>query len=169
MCRVYISSCSIWPIDRTLSGATTLGQSGLGSNGNKRVLHIPQSSRAGASPSDCLMSYVGTLVGKVISLWRDAVDVFYSPSWQSYRQKEREIKDKEKRKRQANRRRKEKDKRERKQKEGEIKRQAKRGRKRLFENEENENDRVEEKKNIKRRRWVKREHIRWEIKNGYQH
>ena len=32
--------CSICPITRTLSGATTLGQSGTGSNGNERVLHI---------------------------------------------------------------------------------------------------------------------------------
>ena len=35
---------SIWPIDRTLSGATTLGQSGPGSDGNEGVLRIPQSS-----------------------------------------------------------------------------------------------------------------------------
>ena len=35
---------SIWPIDRTLSGATTLGQSGPGSDGNEGVLCIPQSS-----------------------------------------------------------------------------------------------------------------------------
>ena len=35
---------SIWPIERTLSGATTPGQSGPGSNGNKGVLCIPQSS-----------------------------------------------------------------------------------------------------------------------------
>ena len=32
---------SIWPIDRTLSGATTQGQSGPGSNGNEEVLCIP--------------------------------------------------------------------------------------------------------------------------------
>ena len=51
---------SIWPIDRTLSGATTLSQSGPGSDGNERVLHIPQSSSiTGISPSDCLMSYPG--------------------------------------------------------------------------------------------------------------
>ena len=31
---------SIWPIDRTLSGTTTLGQSGPGSDGNERVLRI---------------------------------------------------------------------------------------------------------------------------------
>ena len=29
-------------MDRTLSGANSLGQSGPGSNGNKGVLHIPQ-------------------------------------------------------------------------------------------------------------------------------
>ena len=31
--------CSIWTIDRTLSGATIPGQSELGSNGNEGVLH----------------------------------------------------------------------------------------------------------------------------------
>ena len=51
---------SIYPINRTLSGATTPGQSGPGSDGNKGVLHIPQSSSiTGASPSDCLVSYPG--------------------------------------------------------------------------------------------------------------
>ena len=55
-----MSDDSIWPIDGTLSGATTLGQSGPGSNGNEGVLHIPQSSSVtGASSSDCLMSYPG--------------------------------------------------------------------------------------------------------------
>ena len=51
---------SIWPIDRTLSGAIIPGQSGPGSNGNEGVLHIIQSSSlSGASPSDCLVSYTG--------------------------------------------------------------------------------------------------------------
>ena len=36
----------------SLTVTTTLGQSGPGSNGNEEVLHIPQSSRTGASPSD---------------------------------------------------------------------------------------------------------------------
>ena len=50
----------IWPIDRTLSGATTLGQSGPGSDGNEGVLHIPQSYNiTGPSLSDCLASYTG--------------------------------------------------------------------------------------------------------------
>ena len=46
-----------------LSGATTPGQSGPGSNGNEGVLRIPQSSSiAGTSPSDCLVSYPGHLL-----------------------------------------------------------------------------------------------------------
>ena len=62
---------SILPIDRTLLGATTPGQSGPGSDGNEAVLRIPQnSSTAGTSLSDCLVSY----------LCRETVGVFYSPS-----------------------------------------------------------------------------------------
>ena len=45
-------------MDRTLSGATTPGQSGPGSDGNEGVLSSSQSSNiTGASPSDCLVSY----------------------------------------------------------------------------------------------------------------
>ena len=52
------------PIDRALSGATTLGQSEPGSHGNEGVLRIPQSSStAGTSPSDCLVSYPGHSLG----------------------------------------------------------------------------------------------------------
>ena len=50
-------------MDRTLSGATTPGQSGPGSDGNEGVLSIPQSSKTGASPSDCLVPYPGQLSG----------------------------------------------------------------------------------------------------------
>ena len=51
---------SIWLTDRTLSGATTLGPSELGSDGNEGVLRIPKSSSIiGTSPSDCLVSYTG--------------------------------------------------------------------------------------------------------------
>ena len=54
---------SIRPIDKTLSGATTPGQSEPGSNSNKGVLRIPQSSNiTGASPSDCLVSDLGHLL-----------------------------------------------------------------------------------------------------------
>ena len=53
--------CSVWP----LSGATTLSQSGPGSNGNERILHILQISKTGALPSDGLMSYPGhSLAGR---------------------------------------------------------------------------------------------------------
>ena len=48
----------IWPIDRALPGATTLGQSRPGSDGNERALHIPQnSSIIETSPSDYLVLY----------------------------------------------------------------------------------------------------------------
>ena len=47
-CKLLDSS--IPSLDGTIT--TTLFQSGVGGNVNKRVLHIPQSSRAGASPSD---------------------------------------------------------------------------------------------------------------------
>ena len=59
-----MSNGSIWSINRTLSGATNPGQSGSENNGNERVLHFPQIFKAGASPSDDLVSYVGQdLVG----------------------------------------------------------------------------------------------------------
>ena len=56
---------SIWPKDRTLSGATTLGQSGAKSDGNEGGVSIPQNSCiTGASPSDCLVSYPGYSFGE---------------------------------------------------------------------------------------------------------
>ena len=39
-----MSNCPILPIDKTLSGATTLGRVWPGSDGNERVLRIPQIS-----------------------------------------------------------------------------------------------------------------------------
>ena len=54
----------LFNLDRALSGATTPGQSGPGSDGNVGVLRILQSSStAGTSPSDCLVSYPGHLLG----------------------------------------------------------------------------------------------------------
>ena len=41
-------------MDGTLTGTTTLDQSGPGSNGNEGLRHISQSSRSGTSPSDDL-------------------------------------------------------------------------------------------------------------------
>ena len=65
---------SIWPIDKTLSGATTPGQSGYGSDDNEAILRIPQITIR-------LFSVVSkTLVGETLPLFRVAVSVFYSPS-----------------------------------------------------------------------------------------
>ena len=51
---------SIWPIERTLLGATTPCQSEPGSNDNEGMLYNPQnSSITWTSPSDCLVSYPG--------------------------------------------------------------------------------------------------------------
>ena len=74
---------SIWPIDRTLSGTPTLGQSGTGSDDNEGVLCILQSSGiTWPSLSDCLVSYQGHSCrgGGFLPLCREAVGVFYSPS-----------------------------------------------------------------------------------------
>ena len=76
-----MSNGSVWPIDRTLSGTTTQGQSWSKSDDNEVVLHIPQSSSiTGASPSDCLLLYprhsLVVVVG-VLPLSRDAVGIFY--------------------------------------------------------------------------------------------
>ena len=68
-------------IDITLSGFTTLGQSGSGSDGNKGEQPIPQSSSiTKVSPSDCLVSYPGLSLGQSYHSVKDAVSVFYSPS-----------------------------------------------------------------------------------------
>ena len=51
---------SIRPIDRTISGATTPGQTGFGGDGIEGVHCISLSSSiTEASPSDCLVSYLG--------------------------------------------------------------------------------------------------------------
>ena len=76
---------SIRPIDRTLSGANNPGQSEPGSDGNKEVLHIPQSSIiTGVIPSDCFVSYPEYLLGEVLPLCTDVVDVFCNASRLDY-------------------------------------------------------------------------------------
>ena len=56
---------SIGSIDRTLSGATTPGQSGPGSNGSEGVFHNLQSSSiTEASLSDNFVSYPGHSLGE---------------------------------------------------------------------------------------------------------
>ena len=56
---------SIWPIDGTLTVTTNQDQSGPGSNSNKEVLPIPQSSRTEVSPSDWLVLYLGHSLRKL--------------------------------------------------------------------------------------------------------
>ena len=52
-------------MDKTLSGATTPGESGPGNDGNEGVLRIHQSSSiTETSPSDCLVSYLGHSLGE---------------------------------------------------------------------------------------------------------
>ena len=59
-----MSNSSIWLIDGTLSGASTPGQSGPGSEGNEGVHRILQnSSITGAWLSDYLVSYPRHLLG----------------------------------------------------------------------------------------------------------
>ena len=48
---------SICRIDLTRTCTTTPGQSGPGGNGNEEVIHITQSSRTEALPSESLVSY----------------------------------------------------------------------------------------------------------------
>ena len=52
--HLFAPSYSIWPIDKTLSGGTTLAESEPGSNDNEEVFHI---SKAESTPLDCLMLY----------------------------------------------------------------------------------------------------------------
>ena len=72
---------SIWHIDGTLSAATTPGLSGPGSDDNKWVLLIPQSSSiTGTLTSDRLVSYLGHTLLEGILLCRRAAGVYYNPS-----------------------------------------------------------------------------------------
>ena len=75
-----MSNSSIWPIDKTLSSATTPGQSGPGSNGKEGVLYISQSSKTGTSPLDCFISYPEHLLVRGCTSCSDAVGVSYRPS-----------------------------------------------------------------------------------------
>ena len=74
---------SIWPIDRTLSGAATPGQSGPGSEGNKGILRIYQSSSfTGISLLDFLVLYLGhSLVKSYPSAEKQLVYSTASADW----------------------------------------------------------------------------------------
>ena len=71
-----------WPINGTLTDTTTPGQSGLESNSNEGVLHIPQSFRIGASPSNPGLLVVVVVVG---GPHLDVVGIFYSSSRQDWK------------------------------------------------------------------------------------
>ena len=72
---IQLSISTQFSSNLTLSGATTPGQSGPGSDGNKKLQHY-------WSLTIRLFSVISrTLVGGVLPLCRDSVGVFYSPSW----------------------------------------------------------------------------------------
>ena len=64
---------------RTLSDATTPGQSGPGSDSNEGVLHIPQGSITGTSWWDCFVPYAGHSLA-VSYPSADSIGVFCSAS-----------------------------------------------------------------------------------------
>ena len=60
-----MANSSIWPIDRTLSGVTTPGQSGPGSDGNEGVLCNPKKLKDYWSITIRLFSIITrTLIGE---------------------------------------------------------------------------------------------------------
>ena len=70
---------SIWSIDMTQTGATTLGYSGPWSDGIKRVLRIPQKLQYYWTLNIVSFGIINrTLVGGVLTLCRDALGVLYS-------------------------------------------------------------------------------------------
>ena len=57
--NICLYTIFVWPINWTLLSFSTPDQNDPGSNDNEGALHIPQSSKVRASPSDGLMSYTG--------------------------------------------------------------------------------------------------------------
>ena len=70
----------MWPIDRTLLDATTLGQSEPGRINNEEVLPISQISSITWAPLSDFVSYSSALVVGILPLCRDTDGVFNSPS-----------------------------------------------------------------------------------------
>ena len=64
--------CTQFKCQTVLSGATTPGQSGPGSNSNEGVFHISRSSRTEASSLDCLMSSTGYSLNSLTCLQRSS-------------------------------------------------------------------------------------------------
>ena len=76
-----MSNRSIWPIDKTLSSATTLGQSGPRSD-DKGTLHSLKLQHYWRLTIRLFRVIITILIGRVLSLCRDSVGIFCSPSWQ---------------------------------------------------------------------------------------
>ena len=72
---------SIWPINRTLSGVTTLDQSGPGGDDNKAVLSISKSTKNYLNLTIRLISIISKALDVgFLPLCQEALVVFYSPS-----------------------------------------------------------------------------------------
>ena len=72
----------IWPIDGTLTSATTPNQYVQINKEFEGVVYIPQSSMTAAWQSGILVSYPGNAI--VVWIWtlcRDAVSLFDTPIW----------------------------------------------------------------------------------------
>ena len=79
------SNSHLLALNLTLLGATTPGKSGPGSEDNKGVFPISQSSSiTGASPWDCIVCYPGPSLVEILPLCRDIVSVFYISSREGY-------------------------------------------------------------------------------------
>ena len=65
-----------------LTGTINQDQSGPWCNGSKGLLHITQSSRTGASPSDAIKCLTQNSHGLGLFLCRGTVGVFYGTCWQ---------------------------------------------------------------------------------------
>ena len=72
---------STWPIHGILTGTTSLGQGGPGSNGNEGVPLIPLSFQTETSPSDGLVPYPGYWFGGLTSAEMQSVYSTAPANW----------------------------------------------------------------------------------------
>ena len=81
-------SRTIWPLDWIRTSTPTLGQSGLGNNGNKKVLHTLLSFRTGTSPFCCIVTtdytYTHTYMLKHIQHKKDERTQFFRKIYLSH-------------------------------------------------------------------------------------
>ena len=71
---------SIWPIDKTILGATTPGFSGLESDGNEGVICIPESSSIMEPHHQIILYHIHDTRWGVLPVCKDAFGVFYIPA-----------------------------------------------------------------------------------------